>query len=743
MAHQGMRGAVCALALLMPTLVQAQETQVAQAGDVLDEIIVTATKAGETTMQRTPLAISAFSADKLDSSLVLNVKDLVAVTPNLSVAQVTASAVIYMRGIGSSNVFGGSDPSVTTQIDGVYIARAFGQFQDFVDIQRVEVLRGPQGTLYGRNAVGGTINIISKKPSDKATGKLQLTVGDYERRQAQFYVSGPLVEEKLQASLSGTYIRHDDYIDNIVATGQPGTNNANRGGLRGQVRFLPADNVEMITRFDYSRSDERFDSYSHLLVPFRPGGANPTPLASGIVGDYSKVALDSPQTNDTKLWGVAQEVNIDLTDALAVKSLTAFRKSRYNLFVDSDGTELLAQTSNQNEWSRQFSQELNLTGNFDRFNGVLGLFYFHDKTSTLLQSTNYASPVLPPANAFYIRTEPDSFTTSFAAFAQGTYKLTDDLGFTAGLRFTQDTKRIEQNFDRVSLATGSSTPGFPFVYELKRKFDAVTPKFGLDYQVTSDIMLYASATRGFKSGGTSIFANNATDLSFAPETIWAYEGGIKSDLLDRRLRFNTSLFHYDYKDLQVQSLIAPGVVAIRNAANARVRGVEFELTARPVSGLELGGNLSFLDTKYRAFPTSSVPNQLVNFVATDPRFNAASRTFDATGNRLNAAPKSSLSTYGQYNFDVGPGTAFIRGEYFRQSKVYYDASNADIFSQKAYDLINASVGWNSDEGGWGVQVVGKNLADEQYLITVAANGLVPAGLAGAPRTFVLQVSKSW
>lgn len=714
-----------------------------QADDgTISDIVVTASRTGETSAQRTPITMSVFSADRLSGSQVMNVKDLVALTPALSVAQVTASAVIYMRGIGSSNVFGGSDPSVTTQLDGVYIARAFGQFQDFADIERLEVLRGPQGTLYGRNAIGGTINIISRKPTDTFTGKAQLTVGNYKHIQGQLFLAGPIVEDVLQASIAASYVNHDDYFDNLVA-GRPGTGNANRGGVRGQLRLLPSDNVEMITRADWNKGDERFDSYDHLLVPFRPGGTNPTPLANSIVGNYHKVAIGSRQTNDTELWGISHEINVDLNESLAFKSLTAYRRSAYSLWVDSDGTELLAAMSNQNETSRQFSQEFNLTANTDNFSGVLGLFYFRDKTSTTLQTDNFASPVVPPANAFFVRTEPDSFTRSIAAFAQGTYKITPELGLTVGIRYTTDRKRIEQRFNRVSLATGNSTPGFPFVANLKRNFDAFTPKFGVDWQVTPEVMVYASATRGFKSGGTSIFANNVADLSFEPETIWAYEGGIKSDLLDRRLRLNASIFRYDYKDLQVQSLIAPGIVAIRNAANARVTGAEFEMVGRPVDMLTLTANYAFLDAEYESFPTSSVPNQLVPFLTGNPRFNPATRTFDASGNRLNAAPRHSLSTSAQLNFDVGAGRAFVRGEYYYQSKVFYDPSNAAIFAQRSYDLINASVGWSSPDRDWSVQLIGKNLADKQYLVTIAANGLVPAGLAGAPRTVALQVTKSW
>src|ERR1700733_3007107 len=236
----------------------------ASASDVgLEEIVVTATKTGETQLQKTPLAISAFSADQLNNSVVNNVRDLVSLTPSLNVSQATASAQIYIRGIGSNNVFNGSDPDVTVQSDGVYIARAFSQFSDFIDVDRVEVLRGPQGTLYGRNAVGGTINIISRLPSDEFEAKALVAGGTYDQGQAQGYVSGPLVPDLLQGSLSANYLRHDGYVENVVP-GQPDVGNANRGGVRGQLRFAPGEVLEATTRLDWSKTDENMDAYSHL-----------------------------------------------------------------------------------------------------------------------------------------------------------------------------------------------------------------------------------------------------------------------------------------------------------------------------------------------------------------------------------------------------------------------------------------------------------------------------------------------
>src|ERR1700730_12405847 len=224
----------------------------------LQELVVTATKTGTTEVQKTPIALSVYSADQLNNSAANNIRDLVALTPNLNISQTTASAEIYIRGIGSNNVFNGSDPDVTMQSDGVYIARAFSQFADFLDVSRVEVLRGPQGTLYGRNAVGGTINVISRAPTDDFESKEQVTLGNFSLLQTQGYVSGPLVKGLLDGSLSVNYLTHSPWEDNLVA-GLPVLLYASHGGDRVQSRLQLTDKVDLTTRADWSKADESFD----------------------------------------------------------------------------------------------------------------------------------------------------------------------------------------------------------------------------------------------------------------------------------------------------------------------------------------------------------------------------------------------------------------------------------------------------------------------------------------------------
>ena len=300
----------------------------------LEEIVVSAAKTGPTRLQETPMAVTAFDADQLAKSGVSDIKDLVEFVPGLNIAQAQVNAQISIRGIGSSNIYAGSDPDVTMQIDGVYIARPAAQFADFVDIDRIEVLRGPQGTLYGRNAVGGTINIISRAPDDDFQAEEVLTAGNYGTVQEQGYVSGPLIADKLQGSFSVNYLRHDAYIQNIVPGGHD-IDTGNEGGFRGQLRYEPSEEIVATTRFDLSLLGEYFPSYTTTLAPVL--GA---PLQNSVVGDYHKVAINTPQYTDNKSGGVSEDIRWAINPNMDLTSITAARFSNYNLTKDNDGTEL-------------------------------------------------------------------------------------------------------------------------------------------------------------------------------------------------------------------------------------------------------------------------------------------------------------------------------------------------------------------------------------------------------------------
>ena len=701
----------------------------------LGEIVVTATKSGATQLQRTPLAISAFSASQLAQSGISNVKDLVQYAPNLNLSQNSVNAEIYIRGVGSNNVYAGSDPDVTVQVDGVYIARPSAQFGDYLDVERLEVLRGPQGTLYGRNAAGGTINVISRTPTDRFTAEEQLTLGNYALVHEQGLISGPLVTGLAQASLSIDYVRHNGYIENRVP-GAANSGNANHGTARGQLRLEPMAGVVATTRADWLEAFEHIQHNSHILAPVTSNGG--APIANSTIGHYFEEALNTPQEVRTRTGGISEDIEYTITPRLSIKSITAYRLDHYHGSLDSDATELSTSVGRVlAERENQFSQEINLSGKAGILGFVTGLYYFREHDANRIVADSLTSER---------GTSPRIVTNSKAVFAQATAHIFPTVGLTAGVRYTDETKSLDQVAIGSVLATGAVSPGFPFESTNHRRDTAVTPKFGIDWQITPSILAYVSATRGYKSGGFNYAATNVAAESFGPENLWSYEAGLKSEFFDRHLRLNLAGFHYDYKNLQVQSLLAVGISSIANAASATVNGAEAELTAKPFGGLEITANLAYLDATYGAFTRDSVPSALGPFLVGQTRYNARTATYDATGNRLNDAPRFSGLFAAQYTWPLGAGSdrsLFGRAEISFKSRQFYDPSNAEIMSQRGYRLVNLYVGYTSKTSGVGLRAFVKNAFDKGYIIGAAAQGLTPTGFVGEPRTFGLTLTKTW
>jgi len=710
---------LCAVACTISSTALCQDAT--QSSSELQEVIVTATKGGATNLQQTPLAISAFSGDQLAQAMATNVRDLTSTVPNLSISQSTSFAEIYIRGVGSNNTGNGSDPDVTVQVDGIYYARPFTQFADFLDVDRVEVLRGPQGTLYGRNAVGGTINVVSRQPSDTFRAEEQLTLGNYGEVQEQAYVSGPILPGTLQFSVAADYERHDDYLENIGS----GNNvfGQNEGGMRAQLRWEGASNLNATTRLDFHIASYDLENFDELTAPLPPSLVAEGALNNTIYGDYTKVALNSPQYANVATYGVAEEVNFAFSDALSLKSLSAYRKSTNYGHVDSDYTNLNIASVFQGEDEDQMTQEFNLVGRYGPADFVTGLYYFHEND----QSSTY---VARPEVDLKIGIPPLTHTNSEAAFAQGTYHITDEVSVIAGARYTMEQKQMYQDYNYTNLTTGAPTGTPASIFNLDRDYSAFTPKGGINWQALENLLLYTSVTKGYKSGGYNYVASSAAAAAFEPEKLLSYEAGEKSDWLDHRLRVNVTGFIYHYQDLQVNQLISPGVVSISNAADASVKGAELEITALPVSGLQLVANLSKLDARYSSYPNAPLAAAL------------GTGTIDATGHYLDAAPPYSVFVSAQYEWGVGTASIFVRSEYSWQDRVFYDPSNFLSQSQGAYGLLNLYGGYKWTNG-WQAQLWGKNVTDKEYLFGTVANGPVPSGEAGAPRTFGVRFTKSW
>ena len=706
--HKALRALFATTALIGGSAAFAQAvTAPADTSGGLDDIVVTASKTGASKLQDTPLAVTAFSADTLERTGIKDVRDLASLTPNLQVTQNSSFSQVYIRGIGSNNVFGGSDPSSTIHLDGIYLARPASYLSNFLDVERIEVLRGPQGTLYGRNSVGGTINVISRKPANELTGKAQLTYGNYDFMRAEGYVSGPIIADKVAASLSIIRSKRDGYLKN-VAPGVGDADSENSFGTRGQLRFTPSAPLEIILRGDFVRSNDSVGSYIKLLQ------TTADPLSNSVLGDYHKIAVNIRPFATRRQWGSAAELNYDLSETLQFKSLTGYRESRLRQVGDTDGTAINTRRTDQFEDQHQLSQEFNLTGHTGGLTYIGGIYYFKehiDVSSTVTTFPTVAANFSPTIN-----------TEALAAFGQATYAFTDTLSVTGGIRYTREHKKFDQFALSRSLITGLPLATYPRSYSTGNVYKAWTPKFMVEYKPVQGILLYASATKGFKSGGFNLTSVNPAQ-GFAPESLWSYEGGAKLGLLDNKLRINTAVFHYDYKNLQVQSFLTPGVIDITNASDAKVDGVEIESEAQATPWLKVGANLAYLDAKYKNYTSALGPGNV---------------PFNASGNRLNLSPKWAYTLYAQADTAIGNGSGFLRGEFSHRTRQYFTASNAGFDQQPGFGLINGSAGYTFPGERFEILAYARNIAGKQYITSTATFGAGVAGRVGEPRTYGLR-----
>jgi iron complex outermembrane receptor protein len=705
-------------------------------GEGISDIVVTATRMGETKLQSTPIAVTALSGTQLADRGVRDVQDLKSYVPSLQVSDLSGYTQLYVRGVGSNIVFVGSDPSTTIHLDGIYLARPLSYLSDFLDVERVEVLRGPQGTLYGRNSVGGTINVISRKPATSFEGQVQAGYGNFNRYSVQAYVSGP-VAGVVRASLAADVSGHDAFRKN-VSTGNDAEDIKSRG-VRGQILVPIGATGEWIVRADWSRQSGAFGAYPKLL---RPTGV---PLDDSILNDPGKVSMNGDNRTVLENYGTSSDLSFSLGEGLTLRSLTGYRVFRGSIKVDADSSSLnILRNQISPIRQHQFSQELTLLGHSERLDWVVGAYYFDERNREPLTLAIF------PFGVSHIQ-RPLLQARSYAGFGQGEFHLTGKWSVIAGLRYTRERKRYAIN-DYFTASTDADpavaekgfvlagVPGLPdpFSIDTRRHDSALTPKFGINFKPTEQVLIYASATRGFKSGGYDYGANNAVDAAagYGPEKLWSYEVGLKSDLLDRRLRLNLTGFYYDYTDLQVQSYVQVGAslgARTQNAATARLKGIEAEIVAKPIRALELTANISYLDAKYRRYPNA--------FVTTFG-------TFDASGNSLTNAPKWSATIGAAYKIDLNSSGAIDLGvDAHVQSRVFFTAANDGVGTvtnypeqQKGYGVVNGRVGWTSESGQLKVQVIGTNLFDRNYIVGTANYTAAIAGRQGRPREVLGQVS---
>jgi len=723
----------------------AQEAATAGAAPVgLQEVVITAEKR-EGTVQDTPISIAAFSGEDLQNAGVFSTEALSNIAPGLNVQREVIGKVV-IRGIGTENFSVGSDPGVAIHQDGVYMARSSVSVFDFFDTERVEVLRGPQGTLYGRNATGGVINIISAKPTYEFGGYAKLDLGNYSKQRFEGAINVPF-GERSAGRLSVLHADRDGYTRNLfagaAARGIDELDTQDLWAVRGQLRFEPTDNLEVLVQADVSRDDSNPTAFKYFTQPLPWQAPTDQTLSSlrEVAQGYEQTVPGTTRTVPSIGRANTTAGNVKLTwdlGALTLMSQTAYRKTEFSWLNDGDGVDQFFVTYFQDDDSKQLTQEFQLANSAgSRFEWILGAFYLKEESTTF---SGLAFQIgLPPPAINSIVIDGESNTKSYSVFGQGTYNFTDRLRGTVGVRYTRDDKDgdlIYNLFGGVVPPPGPMGTTWPDV--LNDSWSAVTPKVGIDFDFTDDVMGYVSATRGFKSGGFNLIA---VQTPYEPEFLWSYEAGLKTRLADGRVIANFGAFLYDYKDMQVGKIVNLSDV-LTNAAESTLMGLEAEIRAQPTEGLELILGAAFLDTEFEDFCTEDPVSSI-----TAPMGAAGgcpnATDFQLKGFELRRAPKFSG------NFGVsfaqplaGGGTLRTRADYAYKSKQFFTQFNRDIVAQDGYGLVNLRVGYESADGTWILTAFADNLADEEYFSTVlesgvasAATGVVPQAVLGAPRTY--------
>ncbi len=678
----------------------------------IQDIVVTANRRTEN-VQDVPLSITAISQSEIASERIQSTSDLGRLVPTVTDAGLPAvsGGGLTIRGIRGNDRSAGADPPNGLFVDGVYFGRPEDGDALLFDVERIEVLRGPQGTLFGKNVVGGAINVTTRKPTQDLHATLIGTYGNYNRIEGQAAVSGPL-SDTVAASLAVQSQSSDGYVRNVI-TGNDlmGTS---RNAIRGRVDFEVTPEFTSSISANYERvRDGGLASYQ-VASPALPAAYYPVDLnqprdaAQNIDGFRNRNAFSFIATQDYR------------GETIGFKSITAYRGSRNHTFYDLDGTPASLGSQEQFDRYRQFSQELQLSSPEDAkvLRWVAGLYYFRATTDQL--SVN----ILRPPDGTFVNVlnlqlgfgpgphvtpnSQDVTTTNYAAFGQATLAVTDQLNLTAGIRYTIEKKKGQSATfgDRdVSLFLGTPELPLPILGgpltgriegNIDRTWKAWTPRFAIDYSPTDDVMLYASASRGFKGGGFT-GQNSTLDVisrTFNPEFAWNYEFGLRSRFFDNRAQVNATLYQMDYSNLQVTTIIGTSRVT-DNAADARIRGLEVETQFLPAEGLTTAMSYAYTDAKY------------LDYVDGSGR--------DLSGNKFPGVSRHVINFRTDYSFAVGGGDLTLSGGLTYRSKRPNDSVNSPQVTVGALTTFDGSIAY--EKGSVELRLWARNLTNKRYIVT--------------------------
>ena len=721
---------VLAVSLLATMPAFAQDATAASDGEkkatTLETVKVTARKREET-LQEVPVAVTAFTADALDKLNVEDLSDLDAQVPNLTIYAARGSSstlTAYIRGVGQSDPLWGVDPGVGIYMDDVYIARPQGALLDVFDVDRIEVLRGPQGTLYGKNTIGGAIKYISKPLPVKTEGAVEATVGTHGEKDVKANLGTASADQVWRARLAVASMHNDGFGKDIDTGSRNGNKNTNAARLT--LGFFPSNDFNAQLEFDGVRDNSNPRGARMLEVnAFYP---NYQPLDS----DYD-TRSGMAQLNHTKLYGSSLTMNWIASEAWSLKSVTAVRGSSTDTNIDFD--TLPAQVADVSALysDHQFSQEFQ--ANYDAggsVHGVFGLFYFDGSANGQIHNIFLGSPPYSTLGyAQYGSTGGDMDTKSYAGYGDFSWDFSPDWSLDVGLRYTHETKTaLIQNYGYANASF--DTPIATLAdFSGSHATNNVSPKVSLDWSVNPNVKLYASYGEGFHSGGYNIRANCAAIPSSCrpidDEKVKSLELGSKMTFFDDRLMMNTALYRNVYSNIQLSvftSYTLPNGQQgffgdFTNAGKGHIDGLEEEFAWTPADNWTLRGNFAWMHTKYTQFMSGGV-----NIADTQ---------------RFTNAPKFSGGLTLEHSIPLGDGgslTGLVNYSY--QSMVYPETTLSPLIAQPAYGLWNAGVTWQIDQP-WSLSLQGSNLANKAYRTTgynIAALGIV-TGYYGNPRMVTL------
>lgn len=724
--------AIATALLAMPA--QAQDMSPPQSG-ALDEIVVTAQRREEN-LQNVPIAVTAITADALASGGIGGTTSLPQAVPSVQLTRSGPSGIFFVRGVGNTSGGTGEEGANAIYVDGVYLPDLGQTVFRFNNIERIEVLKGPQGTLFGRNASGGLINVITREPGRDVVVKGQVGIANYESYSGQLYAASPLTDT-LSADFALTGTRQVDGWGRNLATGRK-VGFGWHWGARSKAVWRPNDRTKVMISGEYGKSDDDFASIFHVAEGSVGTGGTQFP------GDYN-TNTSAYQRVRQRIYGFNLTAEFDL-DWATLTSITGFRGNKTRSGLDPDGAQLqLARYAIHSE-TDSFQEEIRLSSNdTEPLSWQTGLFFLRNKAALVNQQqrgTAFGGVDAGSDLSASMRTQ------SYAAFAEASYGVTPSTHVTAGLRYTRDDRSLRGEQTPVGLVPG--TPLF-IGQSLAPRTDSLTYgkftyRLAIRQDLSDDINVYASYNRGFKSGLWALQspANSPVD----PQFIDAYEVGLKTEWFDRRLRLNLSAYHYDISDYQVRAAVTLGAQpTLLNAASVDVDGIEAEFEAAPIDGLRLLGSATLMRSIFADFPFA--PFTYPRPAVCTPTGPAAGQTTGAAtggnltclgsakGNDTPLAPRFAANIGASYTADLGNGRELLFSTLYSYNDGYYFEVDNRL-RQEAFGVVNGSIEYRPSSR-WGVELWVRNLTDARYHVQKLGSALGDLAVPAAPRTYGLNV----